>query len=56
MVRWQSAWSEITLLSEGVVDAGPGRLFNWARFVMQGSGSGIGLDPKEVEAALSGGA
>lgn len=44
MVRWQSAWSEITLLSEGVVDAGPDRLLNWARFVMQGSGSGIGLE------------
>jgi hypothetical protein len=46
MIQWQSVWSEIALLSDGVVDAGPGRLLNWARFLLKGSGSGIGLEQR----------
>lgn len=44
LLEFQDAWDEIRLVSEAVADAGPGQIFNWARFRLRGSGSGVALE------------
>ncbi len=55
MVAFSEGWGELALRSESVVDAGPGRVLNLARFYVRGSGSGIVLEqPTAVIFTLEG--
>ena len=44
MSAFRAGWGEVTLRSEAVADAGPGRVLNWSRFYLRGAGSGITFD------------